>query len=42
MLRVLAIHNQIIEQEVAEHRGHVIKTIGVAFLVDFPSVVHAV
>ncbi len=42
MLRVLAVHNQIIEQAVAESHGHVIKTIGDAFLVDFPSVVNAV
>jgi TolB-like protein/class 3 adenylate cyclase len=42
MLRVLAVHNQIIQQAVAEHHGHVIKTIGDAFLVDFPSVVNAV
>jgi adenylate cyclase len=42
MLRLLEVHNQIIQQAVAEHHGHVIKTIGDAFLVDFPSVVHAV
>ncbi|MBI3801577.1 MAG: tetratricopeptide repeat protein [Deltaproteobacteria bacterium] len=42
MLRVLALHNQIIQQAVAEHHGRVIKTIGDAFLVDFPSVVNAV
>src|SRR5713101_6742059 len=42
MLRVLAVHNQIIQQAVTEHHGHVIKTIGDAFLVDFPSVVNAV
>jgi adenylate cyclase len=42
MLRLLAVHNQLIQQTVAEHHGHVIKTIGDAFLVDFPSVVHAV
>jgi adenylate cyclase len=41
-LRLLEVHNQIIQQAVAEHHGHVIKTIGDAFLVDFPSVVHAV
>ncbi|MBI3796040.1 MAG: tetratricopeptide repeat protein [Deltaproteobacteria bacterium] len=41
-LRLLAIHNQIIEQALAPHHGHVIKTFGDAFLVDFPSVVHAV
>ena len=42
MLRLLAVHNQIIQQAVAEHHGTVIKTVGDAFLVDFPSVVHAV
>jgi class 3 adenylate cyclase len=42
MLRLLEVHNEIIQQAVAEHHGHVIKTIGDAFLVDFPSVVHAV
>jgi class 3 adenylate cyclase len=42
MLRLLAVHNQIIQQAVTEHHGSVIKTVGDAFLVDFPSVVHAV
>src|SRR5262244_3547190 len=42
MLRLLEIHNQIIQQTVAENHGHVIKTVGDAFLVDFPSVVNAV
>src|SRR5713101_1611380 len=42
MLRLLEIHNQVIAQAVAEHHGTVIKTVGDAFLVDFPSVVHAV
>jgi class 3 adenylate cyclase len=42
MLRLLAVHNQVIEQAVAEYHGHVIKTVGDAFLVDFPSVVNAV
>src|SRR5712692_1408357 len=42
MLRLLDIHNQIIQQAVAAHHGTVIKTVGDAFLVDFPSVVHAV
>ena len=41
-LRLLAVHNQIIQQAVAEHHGTVIKTVGDAFLVDFPSVVNAV
>src|SRR5713101_7158446 len=42
MLRLLETHNQIIQQTVTEYHGHIIKTIGDAFLVDFPSVVHAV
>jgi adenylate cyclase len=42
MLRLLARHNQIIEQAVAEHQGKIIKTIGDGFLLEFPSVVHAV
>jgi adenylate cyclase len=42
MLRLLGLHNQIIQQAVAEHHGTVIKTVGDAFLVDFPSVAHAV
>ncbi len=42
MLGVLAVHNQLIQQAIAEHHGHVIKTLGDAFLVDFPSVVNAV
>src|SRR5712692_2186561 len=42
MLRLLAVHNQVVEQAIAAHHGHVIKTFGDAFLVDFPSVVHAV
>jgi adenylate cyclase len=42
MLRLLEVHNRIIQQGVAEHHGTVIKTVGDAFLVDFPSVVHAV
>jgi class 3 adenylate cyclase len=41
-LRLLAAHNQVIEHAIAAHHGHVIKTFGDAFLVDFPSVVHAV
>jgi adenylate cyclase len=41
-LRLLDTHNQIIQQAVVEHHGAVIKTVGDAFLVDFPSVVHAV
>ncbi len=42
MLRLLEVHNQLIQQAVSEHHGTVIKTIGDAFLVDFPSVVNAV
>jgi adenylate cyclase len=42
MLRLLEVHDQIMRQAVTEHHGHVIKTIGDAFLVEFPSVVHAV
>ena len=41
-LHLLGLHNQIIHQAVAEHHGVVIKTVGDAFLVDFPSVVTAV
>jgi class 3 adenylate cyclase len=40
MLRLLDVHNQLIQQAVNSYNGHVIKTIGDAFLVDFPSVVH--
>src|ERR1043166_6632854 len=42
MLRLLETHNRMIHQAVAEHQGQVIKTVGDAFLVDFPSVVNAV
>jgi adenylate cyclase len=41
-LRLLGLHNEIIQQAVAAHHGQVIKTVGDAFLVDFPSVVNAV
>ncbi len=41
-LRLLDTHNRIIRQALAEHHATVIKTVGDAFLVDFPSVVHAV
>ena len=41
-LRLLNVHNRLIQQAVHEHHGHIIKTIGDAFLVEFPSVVHAV
>jgi adenylate cyclase len=42
MLRLLDVHNRIIQHAVAEHHSAVIKTVGDAFLVDFPSIVHAV
>jgi class 3 adenylate cyclase len=42
MLRLLVIHNHIIQQAVTEHHGQVLKVMGDAFLVDFPSVVQAV
>src|SRR5262245_45373608 len=42
MLRLLEIHNHLLRQAVTEHQGHVIKTMGDAFVVDFPSVVNAV
>jgi adenylate cyclase len=41
-LQLLEVHNQIIQHAVTAHHGAVIKTVGDAFLVDFPSVVHAV
>src|SRR5262245_3922617 len=41
-LRLLDVHNQTIEHAVTAHHGTVSKSIGDAFLVDFPSVVHAV
>jgi adenylate cyclase len=41
-LRLLALHNRLIHQAVLTHKGVVIKTVGDAFLVDFPSVVNAV
>ena len=31
MLRLLEVHNQIIQQAVAEHQGHIIKTAGDGF-----------
>src|SRR5215471_306656 len=42
MLRLLEVHQQVVRQAVSEYRGQVIKTTGDGFLVDFPSVVHAV
>jgi len=41
-MRLLALHNQVLQQAVTAHKGTVIKTVGDAFLVDFPSVVNAV
>ena len=41
-LHLLEVHNRLVHQAVDDHHGQVIKTIGDAFLVDFPSVVHAV
>ena len=32
MLRLLAVHNQIVQQTVTAHHGHIIKTIGDVFL----------
>src|SRR5215475_896638 len=42
MLRLLDVHNQIIQHTVGEYHGTIIKTVGDAFLADFPSVVNAV
>ena len=42
LLRLLAVHNQLIERAVAEHHGQLIKSTGDGFLAEFPSVVHAV
>ena len=42
MLRLLEVHNQLIQRSVTVHHERIIKTIGDAFLVDFPSVVHTV
>ncbi len=42
MLALLNEHNSIIEKLVKQHNGHVIKTIGDAYLVDFNNTVHAV
>ncbi|HJY80536.1 MAG TPA: adenylate/guanylate cyclase domain-containing protein [Candidatus Binatia bacterium] len=41
-LRLLETHDQVIQHAVAAYQGNVIKTTGDGFLVDFPSVVHAV
>src|SRR5262245_65059902 len=42
MLRLLDVHNHIIHRAVTEHHGHVIKSTGDGFLVEFLSVVNAV
>ncbi|HEV8712563.1 MAG TPA: adenylate/guanylate cyclase domain-containing protein [Candidatus Binatia bacterium] len=42
LLQLLEVHNQMIRQAVATHHGAIIKIMGDAFLVDFPSVVNAV
>jgi adenylate cyclase len=42
MLRLLETHNQLIQHAVTDYHGSVVKIMGDAFLVDFPSVVHAV
>jgi adenylate cyclase len=41
-LHLLETHNQLIQQMVSGHHGKIIKTVGDAFLVDFPSAVNAV
>ncbi len=41
-LQLLETHNQFIQQLVNDHHGKVIKTVGDAFVVDFPSAVNAV
>src|SRR3989442_324763 len=41
-LRLLEIHNHLIQQTTAAHYGHSIKSTGDGFLVEFPSVVHSV
>ncbi|OHD15204.1 MAG: hypothetical protein A2Z96_07035 [Spirochaetes bacterium GWB1_48_6] len=41
-LKTMEIHNRIIRDLVAKHRGKVIKTIGDAFLADFPTALDAV
>lgn len=38
MLRLLEVHNQLIQQAVTVHHGHVIKTIGDAFLASLKTV----
>src|SRR5262245_3469642 len=42
MLRLLELHNQLIQQTVSEHHGHLTKSTGDGFLVEFSSVVQAV
>ncbi|MCX6135925.1 MAG: tetratricopeptide repeat protein [Ignavibacteriales bacterium] len=41
-IRLLDIHNNIVENVVMKHRGRIIKTIGDAFMVEFTSAVEAV
>ena len=41
-LQVLDTHNAVIQQAVATYHGHILRFIGDAFLVEFPSVVNAV
>jgi adenylate cyclase len=42
MLGLLGTDNHLLRQAITAHEGHVIKTMGDAFVVDFPSVVNAV
>ena len=42
MLLLLEIHNDLIRRAVADHQGQVVKSTGDGFLLEFPSVVHAV
>src|SRR5262245_31055996 len=42
MLRLLDLHNQIIQQVVAEHQGRIMKSTGDGFLIEFASAVRAV
>jgi adenylate cyclase len=41
-LKLLEYHNEIVQKHTEELRGSVIKTIGDAFLIDFPNTVNAV
>jgi len=42
MLRLLEVHNDIIQRAVADHHGQIIKSTGDGFPLEFPAVVHAV